>query len=221
MSIRGDIAGAIRESDISRLEELQRSGEWLFKRDAGSAGGTWMHRAAAYSSPAILEWLQSLGFGIDEPSSYEADRPICRAAGENNIANARWLLDRKVTLDTDASVRNPLFAAIVGEAPEIIQMLLDAGIDATVRYNSPTMEDMDAMAFALFRGAVIGPSTLTLATLIARHLASGDLEEVNRLLEDAERRARKNGTPKKIRLVPTEEELAAMRWDDQGNLISE
>lgn len=220
MNLMGELKGLIKQRELARLKERSENGDVLLRKKPVFGGGTWVHYAATYGSPEILEWLQSLGFDLNEPASYQGDRPISGAAWENNIANARWLLDQHVMLDTDASVRNPLFASITGEAPEIIQMLLDAGIDATVRYNSPTMEDMDAMAFALFRGAVVGPSTLTLATLIARHLANGDLEEMNRLLEDAQRRAQKNGTPKKIRLVPTEEELSRMEWDQDGNLIS-
>lgn len=82
-------------------------------------------------------------------------------------------------MDTSASVRNPLFAAIVGQSQEVVRLLLDRGIDASVRYNSNTMIDMDATAFALWRGET------ELARIIALHLAGGNEVKAQALLNEA------------------------------------
>jgi hypothetical protein len=63
-----------------------------------------------------------------------------------------FLLDSGAILDTDASVRNPLFASIVGRSPSIAHVLLKRGINSRARYTTSTMQDMDATAFALMRG---------------------------------------------------------------------
>lgn len=221
LGTRGNIVDAIHEHDLARLKRIHGTTGQLHSIAAVFGGGTWMHQAAAHGNPQILDWLNEIGFDLDQESSREGDRPIVCAAAEGNVANLRWLLQRGVTLDTSASVRNPLFAAIIGRSPECVQMLLDDGIEATVRYTSPTMKNMDAMAFALYRGHREGAGTRNLAILVARHLADGEVGKIASLLEDAQRRARMNGVPRLIRLVPTAEEIARMRWDESGALILE
>ena len=49
---------------------------------------------------------------------------------------------------------NPLFARIVGRSPEVAYLLLERGIDTRVRYNTETMKNMDAVAFAMMWGRV-------------------------------------------------------------------
>lgn len=221
MGTRGNIVDAIHEHDLVGLKRIHGATGLLHSIGAVFGGGTWMHLAAAHGNPQILDWLNEVGFDLDQESSREGDRPIACAAAEGNAANLRWLLKHDVTLDTSASVRNPLFAAIIGKSPECVQMLLDAGIEATVRYTSPTMKDMDAMAFALYRSHYEGVGTRDLAILVARHLADGDVGKIGSLLEDAQERARLNGVPTLIRLVPTTDEIARMRWDESGALILE
>ena len=108
-------------------------------------------------------------------------------------------------MDVSASVRNPLFAAVPGWArdrhpvhgsdtpPEnylkIAELLLDYGIDSTVRYNTDTMKNMDAMAFACMWGRQ------DIARLIAERQAEGDAGLVETLLLQADRIAEDNTEP--------------------------
>jgi hypothetical protein len=126
---------------------------------------------------------------------------VC-AANLNRFANARFLLDAGSVMDTSASVRNALFAAIVGKSPEIARLLLERGIDATVRYTSETMENMDATAFALMRGET------EIARLVALHNAGGDETRAQSLLAEAKAIADKQGPLRAVRIVPTDEDLA-------------
>jgi hypothetical protein len=63
-----------------------------------------------------------------------------------------FLIASGAVIDTSDSVRNPLFAAIVGGISDshtaVAKLLIDSGIDTRVKYNSETMKDMDALAFA-------------------------------------------------------------------------
>ena len=102
-------------------------------------------------------------------------------------------------MDTSVSVRNPLFAAIVGQSPEIVQLLLDRGIDAAVRYNSDTMKDMDATAFALWRGKKV------LAHIIAFHLAKRNEVEAQALLKHASEVVARNEPLAVVRISPSVE----------------
>ena len=44
--------------------------------------------------------------------------------------------------------RNPLFGAIYGGHTAIAKLLIDSGIDTTVKYSGESMHEMDALAFA-------------------------------------------------------------------------
>ena len=72
---------------------------------------------------------------------------------------------------------------------KIAELLLDHGIDSTVRYNTDTMKDMDAMAFACMWGRQ------DIARLIAERQADGDPETVETLLAKAEEIAEANTEP--------------------------
>lgn len=166
-----------------------------------SAGGGWLHVAARYPYPEIVALLLEEGFDVNEPGSLDGDCAIVRAADNGNYEVVRLLLDRGGRLDTSASVRNPLFAAIVGRSPEIVRLLMERGIDASVRYNSETMTDMDATAFALWRGEI------ELAQIIAQHLAAGDETKAEALLSEGRAVVSRNKPLETIRIVPNLDDL--------------
>ena len=93
------------------------------------------------------------------------------------------------------------FAAIVGQSPEVVRLLLERGIDASVRYNSETMTDMDAAAFALWRGEN------DLTRIIALHLAGGNEVKAQALLKAAREVVSRNAPLENVRIVPALEDL--------------
>jgi len=62
-------------------------------------------------------------------------------------------LDKGAEIDISAPERNPLFGAILGGNVAIAKLLLDRGIDASIRYSGKSMHDMSAIDFAKERGA--------------------------------------------------------------------
>jgi len=166
-----------------------------------SAGGGWLHVAARYPHSEIVTFLLDEGFDVNEPGSLDGDYAVVRAADNGNYEVARLLLDRGGRMDTSASVRNPLFAAIVGQSPDVVRLLLERGIDASVRYNSETMTDMDATAFALWRGET------KLAHIVALHLADGNEVKAQALLNDAREVVSRNAPLETVRIVPRMEDL--------------
>ena len=118
---------------------------------------------------------------------------------------AEFLLKHNVKVEVSTSARNPLFACVPGYVfdqrpvsrtdtpPEnylkIAELLLDHGIDSTVRYNTDTMKNMDAMAFAVMWGRQ------DIARLIAERQAGGDAGLVETLLLQADRIAQDNTEP--------------------------
>jgi len=112
--------------------------------------------------------------------------PICSAASSKNYEIVKYLLAKGASLDVTTSLTNPLFSAIVGGSLNIIELLLEHGVNSKVRYNSNTMREMDAVAFALMRGEVDS------AGKIALWNASGDEGCAKKLLEEADKIAAMN-----------------------------
>ncbi len=149
-------------------------------------GQTWLGYSAQIGKLSSLQELERIGISIDKGDIHENIRPICGAVAGNHIEIVEYLLSKEARLDTDISVRNPLFAAIVGNSLTSIKLLLDAGIDAEARYNSDTMQNMDALAFALMRGCVDG------AELIAKHISEKNNVDINKLISEADKIATMN-----------------------------
>src|SRR5262249_7659824 len=78
--------------------------------------------------------------------------PLNLAASKGFIDIVLYLLNSGAEMDTSEPQRNPLFAAIHGGHAEIVKLLLEGGIDKTVKYTGESMRNMDARACALERG---------------------------------------------------------------------
>lgn len=64
------------------------------------------------------------------------------------MAIVKRLLELGAVLDTTEPDRNPLFGAIYGGHTQVAKLLIDSGIDTSVRYSGANMKHMDALAFA-------------------------------------------------------------------------
>jgi hypothetical protein len=62
------------------------------------------------------------------------------------------LLDAGAKMDVSEPEWNPLFAAIHAGGMDVVKLLLEHGIDATVKYTGRRMKGMDAYAFAIEQG---------------------------------------------------------------------
>lgn len=169
---------AMRADDIQLLDQLLDDTPNHFDNDKW--GRTILHDAASHRSLKVLRHLVERGGNVNVVSSKEGETPLVLAASSGIPEKVRFLLDNGAILQTGKSIQNPLFGAISSYTSprgrglpkenytQIVKMLLDAGIDATVRYNSDTMIDMDAMAFAWMWGRQ------DIARLIAEHLYPDD-----------------------------------------------
>jgi uncharacterized protein len=112
--------------------------------------GTWLHMACSHGQIDIVTWLVSQGAEIDSIGGVGGRRPIDEAAASGNSEIVHYLIEAGATLDVSNSLRNPLFSAIVGGLSEshttVAKVLIDAGIDTTIRY--PNLDNMDALEYA-------------------------------------------------------------------------
>lgn len=165
--------------------------------------GTWLHYAAGHSTLAIVRYLiEELGIDVNsrDPNG-KYGHAIDDAAAKNKPDIARYLIDRGAELRTEESDINPLFSASIGDSPEIIQMLVDAGIDTTTKYSGEKWHEMDAVAFCLLYGhyesanmialknangnMVVAKAALNRADIIANY-AAGVIKELPREFRSSE-----------------------------------
>jgi uncharacterized protein len=206
--VHQQISASIREQDFKLFCSLVETHPEFLEFDG--LGG-WLNYAADEGVLDIVKYLLSKGLDINK-GDFEGVAPLCSAASGGHYETVTYLLDHGAKIDVSASVRNPLFAVITesvkqsmnrtwgpstGEAPQIVRLLLERGLDSTVRYNTKTMKDMDAVAFATMMGAH------DLAYIIALWNAKGDETEAQAALEDGRQVSHANVTP-----VPPDEQVA-------------
>lgn len=180
---------AIHASDLVKASRLFAENPAEIDAYTFFGGGTYLHYAAEKGSPAMIQLLVELGFDVNKPGKLWGDVALCGACGTGRPENVGCLLGLGSVLDVSASIRNPLFSCISGftshrdVAPEAFmtcaQLLLEAGLDASVVYDTDTMVEMDAIAFATMWGR------LDIADQIAAHIHGDDEQRVRSALEEA------------------------------------
>lgn len=162
--IHQEISDLIREGNLIKLSQIIEENPQYLEFEA--LGG-WLNYASKHGTLEMVKYLIDKGLDVNK-GDFEGVAPLCSAASGGHYDVVEYLLDHGAAIDISASVRNPLFAAITesikdkmnktwapptGEAPAIIRLLLERGIDAMHRYNTKTMKNMDAVAFAMMMGA--------------------------------------------------------------------
>jgi uncharacterized protein len=145
-----DIKKAISGGDLDKLKALLEADKarltWT------TPFGTWLHSAAMCGKLEIIKYLVEKGIDINRREGMADSGAICLAADKGNAEIVRYLIEHGAEFDVSDPVRNPLFGAIVGQSIECAKLLLEAGINARVRYTGERMKEMDAIAFAEERG---------------------------------------------------------------------
>jgi hypothetical protein len=185
-SVPAQIYDAIADENVLVIELLFTRNPEQLNLQTFMAGQTWLGHAASSGKSLSVRKLVELGADPNIGTSSDGSKALCSACHSANPEIVRYLIERGAEIDTDASVRNPLFSAIVGRSPECVKVILEAGIDACVHYNSKTMDDMDAVAFALMRGE------RECAEIIARWIAKGDEAAATKALTEADEIAHRN-----------------------------
>ena len=116
--------------------------------------GSWLHIATEKGQTEIVELLLELGMDVNVQGGPSKNMPINVAAYLGNLGLVNLFLDKNVVFDVSEPDRNPLFAAIHGGHIDVAAVLLNAGIDANVRYSGATMRNMGAAEFALEWGQI-------------------------------------------------------------------
>jgi len=142
------IRKSIKNGDLAEVIRLLSGDESLFEID--TPFGKWLHMAAAYGKLEIVQWLISQGMDVNTRGATIEGRPLDEAAAAGYAEVVDFLIANGASLDVSDSVRNPLLAAVVGGLSDshttVAKLLVDAGIDTTIRY--PNLDNMDALEYA-------------------------------------------------------------------------
>jgi ankyrin repeat protein len=178
-SIPAQIVDAIKQENCEMIRKLFNENPEQVAFVTPFAARTWLGFAAQVGKLSAVKVLVDIGFDVNTGDARYDAKPICAAAANDHYDVVKYLLSLGSVLDVSASIRNALCAAIIGRSPAIVQLLLEAGIDSKVRYNSRTMKNMDAVAFALKQGEK------ECARIIALWNGDGDEVAAARALADA------------------------------------
>jgi hypothetical protein len=110
--------------------------------------GSWLHYAAQEGKFTVVEWLLGQGMPIDLPENSLGGTPLRSAVLEGGIEMVAFLLSKGAQLSVDSAKANPLFTAIVGDKPAIVELLLANGIDCHKTYCNRAGVLTNALSFA-------------------------------------------------------------------------
>ncbi|MBY0090801.1 ankyrin repeat domain-containing protein [Priestia aryabhattai] len=136
----------IKNGDTEQAKEILITDKTLLKFI--TPFGTWLHVAARAGSLDMVKFLVEYGMDINTNEGVPKSAPIAHAASVGEFSIVQYLYDRGAILDVSDSSRNPLFSAIYGGHKEIVEYLVNQGIDISVQYTGENIEDMDAYRYA-------------------------------------------------------------------------
>jgi ankyrin repeat protein len=181
-----EIWASISSGDVNRTKKLVSANRQLIDAYIPFGGGTFLHLAASKCGPSMLSELLEAGFDVNRAGRTYGDTALCCACSYGNYAAAAFLLENGAVIDVSEPTRNALFSAIVGGSLDVVRLVLNQRIDASIRYSGDSMSEIDAVAFALERGEA------AIAACIADYQAEGEPVATARLLEEGMRVAKRN-----------------------------
>lgn len=141
-----EIRTAIKQGDTEKVVAL--IGSDRSRLEMMTVFGSWLHVAAHHGQLEIVKRLVSLGADVNRRGGVSGAGPLDDAAGAGHKEIVLYLLSKGATMDVSEPNRNPLFGAIYSGQAEIARILIENGIDTTVKYTGDSMKNMDALAFA-------------------------------------------------------------------------
>ncbi|MEK5205648.1 ankyrin repeat domain-containing protein [Psychrobacillus sp. FSL H8-0510] len=140
------IRNAIKLGDIIGVKKLIGSDTEVL--NTITAFGTWLHVAAKNGQLEIVQYLIQKGIDIDVKGGTFDASALNLAAGSGYIEIVKYLIEAGAELDATLAKRNPLFGAIYGGHKEVVEFLVEKGIDITIRYTGENIKNMNAYEYA-------------------------------------------------------------------------
>lgn len=156
----------IADGSIEEAREILIAHPELVNLHTFFAGGTLLHYAAAKSNVGMLELLVKMGFDVNLKGSTYQDSALHAACCNGHLENARTLLRLGAAIEQQNSYNDPVFGAIIGKSPAIVELLALSGADLSKRYTLESGDNVDPYDFATLRDE--GECAATVARLRSR-----------------------------------------------------
>lgn len=141
---------AVRHGDLEKIKAiLDEDFDYLHKL---TPFGSWLHIAVSAGQKSVAKYLIEQGIDININGGVSGGNPLNAAAQEGQREMVYFLIKRGACFDISEPERNALFSAIYDGHTDIARILVEAGIDTSVRYTGQSMKNMGALEFAKERG---------------------------------------------------------------------
>lgn len=137
---------AIKNGNLDLVKELLMDNEGLL--EVNTVFGSWLHIAASYGRIDIASYLIDCGIDVNRNGDISGGNPIRSAAENGQIEMVELLYNNGAVFDVSEATKNPLFGAIYGGHYNVVQFLVEHGIDITKYYAIGEMDKVDACEYA-------------------------------------------------------------------------
>jgi len=140
------LRAAIKADDVDRVVPLLADRRDIL--DVDTPFGTLLQIAARAGSLEVTRKLVEMGADIDKRGGALDAGPLTHAVSSGQIEIVRYLLSQGASSDLSEPYRNPLFSAIYNDRLILAKLLIEHGIDYSIRYSGEIMKETDALAHA-------------------------------------------------------------------------
>lgn len=141
---------AIKGGDLSTVKALAEESEELLNTETSS--GTWLHVAAEQGQYEIANYFINCGLDVNKNGGISGGNPLRCAAGNGKLDIVKLLYQNGANFDVSEATKNPLFSAIYNGHSEVVEYLVEQGIDLTTSYKIGQSDNMDAYEYAKLYG---------------------------------------------------------------------
>ena len=137
---------AIKNGDLDLVKELLMNNDGLL--EVNTVFGSWLHIAASYGKIDIANYLIDCGIDVNRNGDISGGNPIRSAAENGQIDMIELLYHSGTVFDVSEATKNPLFGAIYGGHYNVVQFLVEHGIDIAKYYSIGELDKVDACTYA-------------------------------------------------------------------------
>jgi ankyrin repeat protein len=153
----------IADGSIEKTRQILMAHPELVNLHTFFAGGTLLHYAASKPNVEMIGLLVEMGFDVNLKGKTYQDSALHSACCNGLLENAQTLLRLGAAIEQQNSYNDPMFAAIVGKSPTIVELLILSGADPLKRHMLESGDNVDSYDFAVLKGE------LECAATVAKH----------------------------------------------------